>query len=192
MSDNPWIIGEVEQALRLRLAAVERDRDALRADLARVMPRCMGRWVKGSGGHRIYAHDCAAPGRWNVGMGWVCDEHKSPHVGDADAWTVESELDILRDAVERDGRESRIERVLMANAERDAAVQRAERAEADRLAEVEGLTAERDHYRAAVHAAEAATAARIAAFIEDGGPEWVTDDLLFALRAGAWRGKEAP
>ena len=36
--------------------------------------------------------------------------------------------------------------------ERDAAVQRAERAESDRLAEVEGLTAERDHYRAALHA----------------------------------------
>jgi hypothetical protein len=82
--------------------------------------------------------------------------------------------------------------LLMVRVERDAAVQRAERAESDRLAEVEGLTAERDHYRAAVRAAEAATAARIAAFIEDGGPEWVTDDLLFALRAGAWRGKGAP
>jgi hypothetical protein len=34
--------------------------------------------------------------------------------------------------------------------ERDAAIQRAERAESDRLAEVEGLTAERDHYRVAL------------------------------------------
>ena len=39
-----------------------------------------------------------------------------------------------------------------ARQERDAAVQRAAQAESDRLADVEGLTAERDHYRAALHA----------------------------------------
>jgi len=62
---------------------------------------------------------------------------------------------------------------------------------ADLRAEIEGLTAERDHYRVALHAREADAVARIVAFAE----AWNSDDthgLVDELKAGAWRGKEAP
>ena len=103
----------------------------LECERATVMPRCRGTWLKGSGGHRRYAGDCAAPGRWNTGMGWVCDAHKSPHGGDADAWTVCAELSLLRDAVEAAGGDVRAEQVLIAEAERNAGRVEIERLVAD-------------------------------------------------------------
>lgn len=52
------------------------------------MTRCLGTWLHGSGGHRMYAHDCDADPRWDVGVGLVCDKHKVPG-SDDDAWDVE-------------------------------------------------------------------------------------------------------
>lgn len=91
---------------------------------------------------------------------------------------------LLRVEAERDTLRARL-----AECERD-------RAEADRLAEVEGLTAERDHYRVALHQVEEQTAGAIVAWlraecVDSGGDAsfwgrlWATD-----IAAGAWRGKE--
>jgi hypothetical protein len=71
------------------------------------LPRCLGEWIGGSGGHRVYAPVCALPGKWDVGLGFVCDEHKNKYGGDADAWEwerereqLEAELTAMRAVVE--------------------------------------------------------------------------------------------
>lgn len=77
----------------------------------------------------------------------------------------------------------------------EAEVARLTACERDRLAEVEGLTAERDHYRMALHQVEEKTAGAIVAWlraecVDSGGDAsfwgrlWATD-----IAAGAWRGK---
>ena len=82
--------------------------------------------------------------------------------------------------------------------ERDAAIQRAERAESDRLAEVEGLTAERDYYRTALHQVEEEVAGAIVAWLRDVAGSIIDVDAhvnlhLYAddIEAGAWRDAEA-
>lgn len=81
----------------------------LRDDLARlrseverfrsILPRCLGTWTSGSGGHRVYAGDCREPGKWDVGLGYVCDQHRT--ACDDDAWDAGEEVVKLRAEVER-------------------------------------------------------------------------------------------
>lgn len=75
------------------------ERDSLRAQLAalkRLLPECLGEWTDGSGGHRMYAGGCAEVGKWDVGMGFVCDAHLNRNGGDDDAWEWDKERDSLR------------------------------------------------------------------------------------------------
>ncbi len=75
------------------------ERDRLRVEvqrLTKLLPRCLGTWISGSGGHRAYANDCVAPGVWDVGLGYVCDAHKNKQGGDDDAWRWDAEADQLR------------------------------------------------------------------------------------------------
>lgn len=95
-------------AAQLRAACAEVEH------LKTLHPRCMGKWLRGSGGHRVYDGKCETPGRWNVGFGFVCDEHKE--TGDYDAWSVGAELGLLRE-MRDESMEANAERVLMARAE---------------------------------------------------------------------------
>ena len=89
--------GPTERQLKADLERIRADRDRI----AKLLPRCLGEWTKGSGGHRMYAGGCAAPGVWDVGLGFVCDEHKSKTGGDDDAWHWDEEADQLRTEVDR-------------------------------------------------------------------------------------------
>ncbi len=76
----------------------------LRAEVVRLtalLPRCLGEWTGGSGGHRKYAGGCDRPGVWDVGLGEVCDEHKNKNGGDDNAWEWWRERNRLEDQIER-------------------------------------------------------------------------------------------
>jgi hypothetical protein len=110
----------------IRALPIENDR--LRAEVARLtklLPHCLGAWTGGSGGHRKYAGGCSAPGVWDVGLGFVCDEHKNKNGGDDDAWRWEDEEEKLRGEVDR------LSKALV-----------------DAYTAVEAVTAERDRLRA--------------------------------------------
>ena len=80
------------------------DRKALQAEvdrLTKLLPRCLGEWVSGSGGHRKYTGGCSNPGVWDVGLGFVCDAHKNKNGGDDDAWRWEEEEERLRSENDR-------------------------------------------------------------------------------------------
>jgi hypothetical protein len=82
------------------LSATTADLVQVEAKLAKVeglLPRCAGKWVSGSGGHRVYDPCCSKPGVWDVGSyGCVCDEHKEK--GDeGDAWQWWAERDRLEE-----------------------------------------------------------------------------------------------
>jgi len=79
--------------------------------LEAAQPKCLGVWLKGSGGHRLYDFECDKRGRWNVGVGFVCDEHKT---------AVQSELNLLYELFGVD-KEAWAERALLYKAERDKA-----------------------------------------------------------------------
>lgn len=86
-----------------RVVKYRADRDALRGEVERLLallPKCLGTWLKGSGGHRVYARDCADVGAWNVGVGYVCDKHRVP-VGDDDAYAVDDECTERADDCEK-------------------------------------------------------------------------------------------
>lgn len=95
--------------------------------LRSMLPKCAGKWTAGSGGHRTYDGQCSGVGIWDVGGWYVCDEHKAPHVGDADAWQWTREREVLHETI-GDAGAINVERALMAEssakyfrAERDAA-----------------------------------------------------------------------
>jgi hypothetical protein len=95
---------------------------SLRAELAQLrkaMPGCLGEWTGGSGGHRKYTGGCKSPGVWNVGLGFVCDQHKNTNGGDDDAWTWESERELLMSLAspDQDGIERAAERLLLLTAQ---------------------------------------------------------------------------
>ena len=80
------------------------DRKVLQAEvdrLTKLLPRCLGEWVSGSGGHRKYTGGCSNPGVWDVGLGFVCDAHKNKNGGDDDAWRWEEEEERLRSENDR-------------------------------------------------------------------------------------------
>lgn len=66
---------------------------AERENLRKLLPRCNGEWIGGSGGHRKYSGGCDSPGVWDIGVGFVCDAHKNRNGGDDDAVTLETALD---------------------------------------------------------------------------------------------------
>lgn len=103
------------------------DAKAALAKVQKLLPGCLGEWVGGSGGHRKYAGGCKSPGVWNVGMGFVCDQHKNANGGDDDAWTWESERELLMSLAspDQDGLERVVEQLLlMTSARNDALRQR--------------------------------------------------------------------
>ncbi len=64
-------------------------------ELEAVLPRCLGEWKGGSGGHRKYIPGCKAVGVWDVGLGHVCDEHLNRNGGDDDALSWFATVDVL-------------------------------------------------------------------------------------------------
>lgn len=68
-------------------------------ELEQLLPRCSGEWLKGSGGHRYYAHDCGKPGMWDVGGQYVCDAHRNTKGGDDEAWRWPEEREALESAL---------------------------------------------------------------------------------------------
>jgi uncharacterized protein (UPF0335 family) len=128
-----------ELAKEVKALRADRDRLAVRfTEVERLLPRCAGRWVKGSGGHRVYDRSCSELGTWDAGLWFVCDEHRNKNGGDNDAWRWWDEREKLE--AERDSLAARVTELTK---ERDAARANAldvdgwrasiDEAEADRL-----------------------------------------------------------
>lgn len=51
--------------------------------LIRELPMCAGEWLRGSGGHKVYSHDCDKIATWiSDDDPWneaTCDAHHNPH-----------------------------------------------------------------------------------------------------------------
>ena len=93
------------------VAEIIADRDSLRAEVAELrkrVPRCLGEWLSGSGGHRRYAGGCNEPGKWDVGLGFVCDEHINKNGADDDAWDWLKRDEVVQ---ERDALLARVQRL---------------------------------------------------------------------------------
>lgn len=68
-----------------RCRAFEKERDTARAELEalraavgeliRWLPKCCGKWVDGSGGHKVFGPGCSAPATWDDEPYNFCDEH---------------------------------------------------------------------------------------------------------------------
>ncbi len=51
-----------------------------RAEYENEAPTCLGRWLRGSGGHRVHSLDCGREATWwhPLDMHAYCDEHVPP------------------------------------------------------------------------------------------------------------------